>query len=136
MTFDKAYRNLLAEILVDGEEMISRNGNTIQIPSYSFTLQDMANNCKLTMRKMFYKGVIGEFKTITDPTPLTNVKQFEANGCNYWEKWAGPKGELTLDYHDLLHPQLDDIVDNINKDPYSRRHVVAYGIKKITRTVP
>jgi thymidylate synthase len=75
---------------------------------------------------MFYKGVKGEFDTLVDfMNPLTNVSQFEENGCNYWSEWAGDKGELNLDYYNRLHPQLEFVIEQIKRDPQSRRHVVS-----------
>ncbi len=73
---------------------------------------------------MYYKGVVGEFKTLVSPIPLTNVSQFEANGCNYWKEWADEDGSLTLDYYNMLHPQLEDIITQIKADPTNRRHVI------------
>ena len=123
--YNEKYRQLLIKILSDGTATKCRNGKQLIIPSYSFTVDDMHDDHELTIRKMYYKGVKGEFETLIDPTPLMNVEQFEANGCNYWNNWAGPNGELNLDYHNELHPQLEDVIENIKKDPGSRRHVVS-----------
>jgi thymidylate synthase len=120
-----SYRTLVIEILKHGELQECRNGEQLIIPSYSFTVDDMQNDHKLLLRKMYYKGVLGEFLTIIDPAPLTNVSQFEANGCNYWSEWAGPNGELKLDYHDELHPQLEEVIEGIKNDPNGRRHVIS-----------
>ena len=122
--FDKEYRKLVLKIFEDGDALLCRNGSTLQIPNYSFTLKDMAKDHKLTLRKMFYKGVLGEFNTLVSPTQLVNVSQFKARGCNYWEKWAGPVGGLNLDYYNQMHPQLNDVINNIKEDPNSRRHVI------------
>ena len=122
---NKEYRNLVIKILLGGTEMKCRNGSQLIIPSYSFTVDDMKNDHKLLLRKMFYKGILGEFKTFIDPTPLTHVSQFEANGCNYWKLWADSSGYISVDYHNELHPQLEDVIEQIKTDPDSRRHVVS-----------
>jgi len=122
MTFNAEYKKLVSLILLEGDWILGRNGVTMQIPSYSFTVPDMKEHHKLTIRKMFYGGVLGEFKTLIDPYPLTNVKKFENNGCNYWKEWAGPHGELNLDYANMLHPQLEDVIEQIKNNPSSRRH--------------
>lgn len=124
--YNKKYKELVRVILETGTSQTCRNGDQLIIPSYSFTIDDMATDYKLLLRKMWYKGIKGEFDTLIDyNTPLTNVAQFEANGCNYWSNWAGPKGELNLDYYNQLHPQLEFIIEQIKHDPGNRRHVVS-----------
>ena len=127
--FDIQYKKLVNTILEQGKIVESRNGKTLQIPYYSFTIENndlplYSNECSLTMRKMFYNGVRGEFKTLIDPTPLTNVSQFEANGCNYWRPWAAEDGSINVDYHNMLHPRLEQLLNDIKKDPFSRRHLI------------
>lgn len=122
-TLDQKYRNLLIDILQEGRDVESRNGKTKLIPSYSFTV-DFQESPFISLRKFYPKGVLGEFTTLVDPTPLINVEQFEANGCNYWDLWSGKHGELKLGYHEELHPQLEEVIQNIKDDPHSRRHVI------------
>lgn len=122
----KEYKKLIETILFSGSRQECRNGGQIIIPNYSFTLDfGIEDSYKLKLRKMYYKGAHGEFLTlIDDKEPLTNVSQFEARGCNYWSKWAGPNGELNLDYANMLRPQLKQVIEQIKVDPYSRRHVI------------
>ena len=120
---DIKYKELLQTILDRGIWLESRNSRTLQIPFYSFTIN--SKDWKLGVRPMHYKGTLGEFRTLMDlDNPLTNVSQFEANGCPYWDLWGGPGGSLKLAYYDNLHPQLEDIIEQIKVDLYSRRHVV------------
>ena len=121
---DKEYLKLLEVILRKGEWMQSRNSRTLQIPFYSFSIN--AKDWLLSLRKMNYKGVKGEFKTLMDTNNLlTNVSQFEANSCPYWKLWAKENGSLNLDYYNQLHNQFEDVIEQIKKDPFSRRHVVS-----------
>jgi len=122
--YNNEYRKLIIEILCKGTKQKGRNGDTLLLPHYSFTIENMENDHKLLLRKMYYKGILGGFKTFIDPTPLTNVSQLEANGCNYWKLWGGENGELNIDYHNQLHPQLEDLIEGIKNDPNSRRHVI------------
>ena len=124
MTYNEEYKKLVEHILVNGAWQEGRNGNTLVVPSYSFTVKDMENDHILKLRKIFTKGIIGEFNTLIDPTPLTNISQFEAHGCNYWSLWAKPSGELNIDYHNKLHPQLEEVIEGIRSNPSSRRHVI------------
>ena len=126
MEINTEYKKLVRHILDNGVMQDCRNGKQLVIPHYSFMLDFKGgiDSAKLKLRKMYYNGVRGEFYTLTNPRPLTNVAQFEANGCNYWDAWAGLDGELNLDYHNMLHPQLEDIIEQIGNDPHSRRHVI------------
>lgn len=118
------YKKLIEATIV-GAVVDGRNGLTLMVPHYSFTLDFAKTNSHiLRLRKMYYKGIEGEFKTLTSSEPLTNVSQFEANGCNYWGNWAGKAGFLNLDYYNMLHPQLNDVIKEIQVNPSGRRHVI------------
>jgi len=116
------YKKIIKNILENGINQKCRNGTNIIIPHYSFTINNIKDNHKISLRKMYYKGVEGEFNTLIDPTPLTNIKQFEDNGCNYWKLWSDEGGSINIDYHNMLHPQLEDIIQQIKDKPNSRRH--------------
>ena len=121
------YKDLVRTILHHGTDQECRNGSQRIIPHYAFTLDfsdPTQDNHILKLRKMYYKGVLGEFKTLIDSEQLTSVTQFEVNGCNYWQKWAGTNGALNLDYYNMLHPQLEWLIENIKADPNSRRHLI------------
>lgn len=127
MNLTKAYKELVRVILTQGTRQDCRNGSQLILPHYSFTLDfsdPTQDNHILKLRKMWYKGVKGEFDTLISKEPLVNVIQFEANGCNYWRDWADDEGNLNLDYYNMLHPQLEDIIEQIKIDPDSRRHVI------------
>lgn len=117
------YKTLIKKVLKYGTKQEGRNGNTLIVPHYSFIL-DLGSNVShiCTLRKTYYKGVEGEFKTFIDDTPLTNVSQFEANGCNYWKLWSEDDGSINVDYHNMMHPQLENIISDIQQNPNSRRH--------------
>jgi len=124
----REYKKLVNHILQYGIDQDCRNGSQRIIPHYSFTLDfsdETKDNHILKLRKMWYTGVDGEFKTLVSREPLTNVSQFEANGCNYWKDWAAEDGSLTLDYYNELHPALDNVIEQIKRDPESRRHVIS-----------
>lgn len=120
--YNEKYKDLIRTVLDQGSKQECRNGSQIIIPAYSFTIN--WKDWRLNLRKMNYKGVEGEFSTLLDPTPLTNVKQFKDNGCNYWDMFAAEDGSLNLDYHNELHKQLWDVIDEIIINPNSRRHVI------------
>ena len=120
--FTKKYKDLVSSILEFGEEQECRNGSQLILPHYSFTLNHSNyENHELKLRKMFYKGVKGEFGTLIDEKLVTNVSQFEANGCNYWKLWGNENGNINIDYSNKMQPQLNDIIELIKADPTSRR---------------
>lgn len=121
----KEYKELVSKILAEGQEQDCRNGSQLIIPHHAFTL-DFGNteNATLSLRKMSYGGIVGEFVTLIDKEPLINTSQFRANGCNYWDSWGDEEGGINIDYANQMHPQLADLVENIKKDPNSRRHML------------
>jgi len=123
MNYNEEYKKLIKAVL-NGEEIESRNSKTLQIPHYSFVIDNMRDDSKLKLRKMNYAGVLGEFLTFTATRPLTNIQQLKDNGCNYWDMFADEDGSINLDYANKLPYQIDDVVDLINEDPNSRRMVI------------
>jgi len=67
------YKALVSTILTTGVSQQCRNGSQLIIPHYAFTLDFRVDSYKLLLRKMFYKGILGEFNTLISPYPLTNV---------------------------------------------------------------
>lgn len=121
----KEYKKLVKHILDTGTNQGCRNGSQRIIPHYAFTLNFQEQDSHiLKLRKMYYKGVKGEFDTLINPEPLTNVSQFEENGCNYWKDWAAEDGSINIDYANQMHPQLKDLIIGIKEDPNSRRHII------------
>ena len=120
----REYKDLVNHILQYGTDQSCRNGSQRIIPHWAMTLDFSEGEevAKLKLRKMYYDGVRGEFKTLIDPEPLTNVSQFEANGCNYWKAWAAEDGSINIDYANQMHPQLEILIEDIKQDPDSRRH--------------
>jgi len=123
--YNDEYRKLVIKVLTEGHLQDCRNGKQLVIPHYSFVIDNLKDDHTLLLRKTYSKGIRAEFDTIMDTeTPLTNVKQFEDRGCNYWKANAGPNGELNLDYYNMLHPQLEEMIAEAKADPSSRRLVV------------
>ena len=113
----------------NGKLSDARNGNTKSV--FGKTLEiDMTNSNQfplITGRKMFYKGIFGEFAAFLKGP--TSVKDFEDEGCNYWAKWARPDGELSLDYgNKWTHwegvNQLAITIETLRGTPHGRRHLI------------
>lgn len=117
-----SYKALIRQVLIKGIEQKGRNGNTIELFGTSLTL-DVSNN-KLPLiacRKMYPKGIIGEFLAFIQ-SDCKSLDDFESRGCNYWKLWADEDDNLSIDYPP--GNQLDDIIENIKRDPHSRRHII------------
>lgn len=120
--YNQQYKQLVERVLKEGTTTKCRNGKQVIIPSATLLID--ASDWKLKLRKMNYLGVYGEWLTFIDKQPLTNVKQFRDNNCQYWNMFADEDGYIRLDYHDKLQEQIWDIIDQIKRDPGSRRHVI------------
>jgi thymidylate synthase len=122
------YVELLKRLLVTPERP-SRAGTTQGIFGVQLDVRELTMNSfpLLCGRKIFWKGVAGEVAAILKgPKKLKDFKDF---GCNYWDAWAGKKGELEVDYGNAWLDfngvnQLKAVVDSLKNDPYGRRHLI------------
>lgn len=128
----REYKDLVKQVLEQGELKPGRNGNTISLIGAQLKF-DAANIPLLNSRKIFYKGVVGEFSAFMNI--CFNLKEFKARGCNYWDAWADKHGYLKLDYINQLHEkqvlikdtwysQLDALKIGLVNDKFSRRHII------------
>ena len=124
--YNKKYKLLVKYILENGILQDCRNGSQLIITFYNFYLDfSYKDNHILHLRKINYSQVYGEFKTLIDKNnKLQNINQFKDNKCYYWDKWAKNDGSINLDYYNMLHPQLELIIDQIKRFPNSRRHII------------
>jgi len=119
-SIDKAYKKLGMQIINNGIWQEGRNGRTLSLFGTQLKY-DLSNGFPLlNMRKIFHKGVVGEFISFLQDSK--NVAEFEANGCPYWKLWAGENGELVLDYPPRA--QLDYAINLIKNEPASRRILI------------
>lgn len=96
--FEHSYIKLIQEILKDGDFCKGRNGNTKSVFGRSLIIDMTEENVfpLLHGRKIFYKGVLGEFAAmIRGPKCIADFEKFD---CNYWKQWADEDGSLRLDY--------------------------------------
>jgi len=120
ISIDREYYLLGRKILDTGIWQEGRNGKTLSI--FGTTMKyDLANGFPLlNMRKIFYKGVVGEFKSFLEDAKT--LAEFEANGCGFWKLWAEEDGTLKLDYPP--RHQLQYVIDLIKNEPQSRRIII------------
>jgi thymidylate synthase len=87
----------------------------------------------LTTKKLHLKSIIYELLWFLRGE--TNVKYLNENGVSIWDEWANEKGDLGRVYGaqwtDWRTPdgksinQIDSVIEQIKKNPDSRRHVVS-----------
>lgn len=126
------YKELVRQVLNTGSVKPGRNGNTLMVPGTQLKFE-AKNIPLLNGRKIFYKGVFGEFSAFMNL--CFRLKEFKDRGCNYWDAWADEYGYLKLDYINQLHEkqvligntwysQLDALKIGLVNDKFSRRHII------------
>ena len=133
----KAYKDLVKNVLKNGKQKVGRNGVTISLPGTQLKF-DGLNIPLLNSRKIYYKGILGEFAAFMHG--CTTVEEFKKLGCNYWDSWAN-NGKLNIDYVNQLHKrevilnnnvytQLEALKIGLRNDPMSRRHMINLWVPK------
>lgn len=128
----RGYKDLVKQVLACGEVKEGRNGITTSLIGTQLKF-DAANIPLLNSRRIFYKGVVGEFSAFMNN--CTKLQDFKDRGCNYWDAWADTKEILCLDYIDQLHEkqvnlqdawysQLEALKIGLVNDKFSRRHII------------
>lgn len=137
--FDTSYSVALQDVMEFGSVKCGRNGATRSL----FNIQVVADMSEgafplLTRREMFYRGVFGEMAAFLQGSRL--LQTYKDFGCNYWDANAkawprnyerAPEdmevgfyvGALWRNFEGI--DQLRNLVDNLRKDPDSRRHVLS-----------
>lgn len=128
--YERDYKNLIKDILINGEEEPVRDDNTAKAlfgKELSFTCN---NNIfpMLTSKEMFFKNIKFELKWILDG--LTNVNYLKSNGVSIWDKWADDTGDIGDTYGRQLRSfngidQLKVITDQLNNFKYDRQLVIS-----------
>ena len=127
------YQTLLKHILEKGEQRGDRTGTgTRGVFGYQMRFDLTQGFPLITTKKTHLKSIIHEL--IWFLAGDSNVKYLKENKVSIWDEWADADGELgpvygvqwrswrTSDGRTI--DQISQIVENIKKDPYSRRHIV------------
>lgn len=144
----KPYIALLNRIFSEGEVREDRTGvGTISVfgAQAEFSLDPYFP--LLDLRRLHTKSIVHELLWMI--SGKTNIKYLKDNGVSIWDEWANEDGDLGPVYGaqwrywlsarkatqfltDAGHPsvtfgtidQLANVVESINKNPFSRRHIV------------
>ncbi|MBQ8387197.1 MAG: thymidylate synthase [Paludibacteraceae bacterium] len=130
----KQYLDLCERVLREGTEKHDRTGTgTISVFGHQmrFNLED--GFPLLTTKKLHLKSIIYELLWFLKGD--TNVKYLQDHGVRIWNEWADENGELGPvyghqwrswpDYQGGHIDQITQLVEQMKKNPDSRRHIVS-----------
>ncbi|MDR1413862.1 MAG: thymidylate synthase [Puniceicoccales bacterium] len=129
----KSYLSLLQQVLATGEKRSDRTGvGTIGLFGAQLRFDLRTNFPVVTTKFVSLKSVIHELLWFIDGN--TNVKYLRDNGVKIWDEWADADGNLGRVYGAQWRAwrrvdgesvdQLANVVEQIRRDPFSRRHIV------------
>lgn len=112
-----------------GQKRATRNANTLAIFGETLKVSCQNNYFPILQgRKMFSKGVFGEFAAmIRKPKCLAD---FEKWGCNYWKLWTKADGSINVDYGNAWFDfngvdQVAQLKDKLANNPTDRRMIIS-----------
>ncbi|WP_141732705.1 thymidylate synthase [Oligoflexus tunisiensis] len=133
----QAYLDLLKTVLDKGVTRPDRTGTgTRSIFGYQMRCDLSQGFPLLTTKKVHLKSVIHELLWFLSGD--TNVNYLREHGVSIWNEWADEQGDLGRVYGAQWRSwqapdgrtidQISQVMENLRRDPYSRRHlVVAYN---------
>ena len=130
----QAYLDLVRRILDEGVERTDRTGTgTLSVFGHQMRFDLRAGFPLVTTKKIHTRSVFGELLWFLRGD--TNVRWLQERGISIWDEWADESGDLGPVYGaqwrswptpDGSHvDQLAQVVENLRRDPASRRHIVS-----------
>ena len=130
----KQYLDLLNRILSEGTRKEDRTGTgTISVFGHQMRFNLEEGFPLLTTKKLHLKSIIYEMLWFLQGN--TNVKYLQDHGVRIWNEWADENGELGPvyghqwrswpDYNGGVIDQISNVVEQIKKNPDSRRLIVS-----------
>lgn len=156
---ESQYLRLMRKVITDGEKRHNRTGvSTYSLFGETLTF-DLSRFPLLTTKKVYWRGVVEELlwfvRGDTSSKRLEDKKvniwrgntteefiekrnlPYEQGDCGpvygfQWRHWNAPYSGCDADYDKKGVDQLKELVENIKKDPYSRRHVMsAWNVEQL-----
>ena len=130
----KQYLDLCRRVLTEGTEKHDRTGTgTLSVFGHQMRFNLEEGFPLLTTKKLHLKSIIYELLWFLKGD--TNVKYLQEHGVRIWNEWADENGELGPvyghqwrswpDYQGGHIDQIIQLVEQIKKNPDSRRHIVS-----------
>lgn len=128
---EKKYKNTLLKVLDKGIKRNDRTGvGCKSIFNVSFKWDLKRTFPMFTGRRIYQKVFDTEFDWFINGE--TNIKRFQDNNIKIWDAWADNNGNLGPVYGYQLRQfngsnidQLTNVIDSINNNPDSRRHIIS-----------
>lgn len=132
---EEGYLQLLRDLLEKGEKREDRTGTgTLSLFGYQLRFDLSQGFPLLTTKKVHLKSVIHELLWFLQGD--TNIEYLRQNKVSIWDEWADKDGNLGPVYgYQWRHwgakekqggiDQISKLIENIKKNPYSRRHLVS-----------
>jgi thymidylate synthase len=128
------YLDLMRHVLAHGHEKSDRTGTgTRSVFGHQMRFDLAAGFPLLTTKKLHTRSIIHELLWFLRGE--TNIKYLKDNGVSIWDEWADGNGDLGPVYgHQWRHwpdrnggeiDQITQLIDNLKKNPDSRRHIVS-----------
>lgn len=129
----KAYQDLVSRILDSGSQRLDRTGTgTISVFGHQMRFDLQKGFPLVTTKKVHLRSIIHELLWFLRGE--TNIKYLKENNVSIWDEWADESGELGPVYgkqwrswqtaDGRVIDQIASVVDNIRRNPFSRRHLV------------
>jgi thymidylate synthase len=131
----QAYAQLLKNVLECGEKRQDRTGvGTLSLFGVQMRFDLEQGFPLLTTKRVHWKSVLHELLWFIRGD--TNVRSLQAEGVRIWDEWADEHGDLGPVYgaqwrswktaqDGRVIDQLQDVVDHIRTEPFSRRLIVS-----------
>ncbi|MPZ96667.1 MAG: thymidylate synthase [Propionibacteriales bacterium] len=130
----RQYLDLVQRVLDEGVPKGDRTGTgTLSVFGHQMRFDLTAGFPLVTTKKVHLRSVVGELLWFLRGD--TNVRWLHEHGVTIWDEWADADGELGPVYGyqwrswpapDGVHiDQLAQVVEQIRRDPDSRRHIVS-----------
>lgn len=124
------YLNLLEDILHNGEERSDRTGTgTLSLFGKRMEFDLQRGFPLLTTKKMFWRGILGEFIWMVVRGSV-DVTWLQENNIHFWDEWVDKDNTIGQGYGIQFRnrngfDQVQYLIDSINNNPDSRRHVIS-----------
>jgi thymidylate synthase len=137
------YHDLLKHILENGTDKSDRTGTgTRSVFGYQMRFNLEEGFPMVTTKKLHLRSIIHELLWFLKGE--TNIQYLKENGVSIWDEWADEHGELGPVYgkqwrswqgaDGKTHDQIVDLIDQIKKNPDSRRLIVsAWNVAELSQ---
>jgi len=130
----QTYLDLLKHIIAHGTDKSDRTGTgTLSVFGYQMRFNLKEGFPMVTTKKLHLRSIIIELLWFLKGE--TNIRYLKENGVSIWDEWADEQGELGPVYgkqwrswtgaDGKVHDQITDLINQIKKNPDSRRLIVS-----------